>query len=94
MTSTADMYSEREPLIKTSSESTVTTLRTHARQPTYGSDRKSSIPRTSTSDFPGPLEISSRSRHGILAGIWLAQFLSVRLFPILVQLYHTDDINL
>ena len=84
MTSTVDLHSEREPLIRGSScsESTITSLRTHSISPTrtYGSDRKSS---TSTLDPPGPLEISSTSRHGILAGIWLAQFLSVRLFLII-----------
>lgn len=29
------------------------------------------------SHSPGPLEITRSSRYGILAGIWLAQFLSV-----------------
>ena len=84
MTSTVDIHSERDPLIRGSSrsESTIASLRTLASSPTYGSDRKSSIPRPSTLDPPGPLEISSTSRHGILAGIWLAQFLSVRLFLI------------
>jgi hypothetical protein len=89
MTSMVDIHSEREPLIRrsSSSESTITSLRTHASSPTYGSDRKSS---TSTLDPPGPLplgplEISSTSRHGILAGIWLAQFLSVRPFFIVFQ---------
>ena len=82
MTSTVDIYSEREPLIRGSScsESTIASLRTHVSLPTYGSDAKSPIPRPSTLDPPGPLEISSASRHGILAGIWLAQFLSVRDF--------------
>ena len=29
---------------------------------------------------PGPLEISRTTRFGILAGIWLGSFLSVRIF--------------
>lgn len=29
---------------------------------------------------PGPLDITAASRHRILVGIWLAQFLSVRAF--------------
>ncbi|KAF8801910.1 MFS general substrate transporter [Phlegmacium glaucopus] len=74
MTSTVGVYSEREPLIRgsscsTLSESTITSLRTFTSPPT----------RPSTSDPLGPLEISSGSRYGILAGIWLAQFLSVLL---------------
>ena len=82
MTLTVNIYFEREPLVRGSScsESTIISLRTHASLPTYGSDSKSPVTRPSTLDPPGPLEISSSSRHGILAGIWLAQFLSVRPF--------------
>lgn len=80
--SKVDIYPEREPLLRGSSQSTVASLRTHVSLPTYGSDTKSSIPRPSTLDPPGPLEISSASRHGILAGIWLAQLLSVGRFLI------------
>lgn len=84
---TAGIRSEREPLIRTSScstESTITSVRTLANPQTYGLDRETSIRRPSTSDSPGPLEISSRTRHGILAGIWLAQFLSVRTHLLIV----------
>ena len=100
MTSTVGISSEREPLIRgssysTVSDSTITSLPTFVSPPTYGSDGKSSIRRPSTSGSLGPLEISSKLRHGILAGIWLAQFLSVRAYLLLsfnITL-GADDIN-
>jgi hypothetical protein len=51
------------------------------------SSRSSSTPRKESDFCPsslqpaGPLDISASSRQGILAGIWLAQFLSVSFSP-------------
>jgi hypothetical protein len=70
--------SERNPLLQNPSTSAVAYIQ---KPPKYGLDLKSP---TETLVPPlGPLEISSHARHGILAGIWLAQFLSVCLshFP-------------
>ncbi|KAJ3502815.1 hypothetical protein NLJ89_g8716 [Agrocybe chaxingu] len=65
--------SERDPLIERASASALSSLTKRAASK-YGLDFKS--PTQSLSQPLGPLEISSRARHGILAGIWLAQFLS------------------
>ncbi|CAA7260995.1 unnamed protein product [Cyclocybe aegerita] len=65
--------SERDPLIERASVSALSSLTKRAVSK-YGLDLKS--PTQSLSQPLGPLEMSSRARHGILAGIWLAQFLS------------------
>lgn len=40
------------------------------------------------SKIPGPLEISKSTRHGILAGIWVATFLTVsHTSPLLISSY-------
>lgn len=73
--------SERDPLLgQSASSSTLSLVLEHSRHSVskYGLDFKSP---TQTLVPPlGPLEISASSRHGILAGIWLAQFLSVSCF--------------
>ncbi|KAF8959682.1 vacuolar amino acid permease [Flammula alnicola] len=66
-------YSERDPLHRSSSVSVLSSILQRS-TPRYGLDIKS--PTVSLSQPLGPLEISTSSRHGILAGIWLAQFLS------------------
>jgi len=75
--------SERDPLLSAHQSASVSTLsliseRSHFSPSKYGLDLKSP---TQTLVPPlGPLEITASARHGILAGIWLAQFLSVSWF--------------
>ncbi|KDR82118.1 hypothetical protein GALMADRAFT_222000 [Galerina marginata CBS 339.88] len=62
-------YSDRDPLLSAAAP----TLSAYAR-PKYGLPLSS--PTSTISQPLGPLEISASSRRGILAGIWLGQFLS------------------
>lgn len=76
---------ERQPLLRRSSPSSPSSPSTTLLSslsgkwpPKYGVDMKS--PTQSIVLSPGPQEIPSAIRHRILAGIWLAQFLSVSSF--------------
>ena len=73
--------SERDPLLSSPSVSALSAIskRTVSSTSTkYGLDFKSPI-QTLVPPL-GPMEISASARHGVLAGIWLAQFLSVSSF--------------
>lgn len=77
---------ERDPLL----ESTVV-------QP--DSAIEPSPPNTKIVQKPGPLEITRSTRYGILAGIWMATFLSVCIVPqkrmfvkwLMLHPYHVID---
>ncbi|KAF8162685.1 major facilitator superfamily domain-containing protein [Crassisporium funariophilum] len=67
-------FEEQETLLNKSSSSSSSSV-VNCTVPHYGAEDT----KCSQSTVPyrvGPLEINSTSRHGILAGIWLAQFLS------------------
>ncbi|KJA19134.1 hypothetical protein HYPSUDRAFT_56817 [Hypholoma sublateritium FD-334 SS-4] len=65
--------SERDPLLRQNSASVLSSI-LQRNTPRYGLDIRS--PTVSLSQPLGPLEISSSARNRILAGIWIAQFLS------------------
>ncbi|KAF8179661.1 vacuolar amino acid permease [Pholiota molesta] len=68
--------SERDPLLRPPSSVSALSSILQRSSPRYGLDIRS--PTESLSQPLGPLEMSRDGRNNILAGIWLAQFLSVR----------------
>jgi hypothetical protein len=77
---------ERDPLLSSASSSTT-------RRDDEASDACSSAaaPKAATGSGLGPLEIKRSTRFGILAGIWVATFLSVRVHVVLgVRLSHVN----
>ncbi|KAF5318050.1 hypothetical protein D9619_012125 [Psilocybe cf. subviscida] len=65
---------ERAPLLQRQTSVDALSNVIHSTTPRYGLEIRS--PTESLAQPLGPLQISAGSRHGILAGIWLAQFLS------------------
>ena len=67
---------ENDPLLPLVS-SDVDTGRNHATEVNGGASFTSQTNPREGANLPGPLEISRSNRYAILAGIWMATFLSV-----------------